>query len=62
MTLPTIEESLGPPNVECPSCEGEGWVCENHNDKTWGQGEGEGRCECGAGQPCRCRPSQWGKP
>ena len=43
-------------NAECPICEGEGWVCENHPDKTWGQGGGAGRCECGAGMPCKCTP------
>lgn len=38
-------------NVECPICLGEGWVCENHDDKPWGYGEA---CCGGAGMPCRC--------
>lgn len=48
--LRTIEEALGPRNVECPSCTA-GWVCENHPDRSWPD-----VCSCGAGMPCRCRP------
>ena len=43
-------------NVECPICEGWGWVCENHPDKVWDTSAGG--CECGAGAPCRCTPYQ----
>lgn len=41
------------PDPDCPVCGGEGWVCEEHTDKGWGQGDG---C-CGApGAPCpKCR-------
>jgi hypothetical protein len=39
--------------MACPTCNDEGWVCENHTDKAW---NAEG-CTCGAGQPCRdCNP------
>jgi len=56
--LPTIDEALGPQNVECPTCQGEGWVCENHQDVAWREGDG---CPCGgAGAPCRCRPGARG--
>jgi hypothetical protein len=41
--------------VSCTNCADEGWVCENHPDKTWNK---EG-CECGAGAPCPvCNPSE----
>jgi hypothetical protein len=54
--LPTFEEALGPANVECPHCEGWGWVCENHPDLPWESGSARD-CGCGgAGMPCRCRP------
>lgn len=37
----------------CSACQGYGWVCEAHPDKSWNDGE----C-CGApGEPCRiCNP------
>lgn len=38
-------------NVECPTCAGEGWVCENHPDRSW-----PSVCDCGAGMPCQCNP------
>lgn len=63
--LPTIEESLGPANVECPRCEGVGWVCENHPDVPWPgmvsdeaerrHAELTGGCYA-PGMPCACRP------
>ena len=49
------------PNPQCATCEDEGWVCENHNDKPWRRGEGG--CDCGAGQPCDdCNPSDRNNP
>jgi len=39
----------------CPNCNGEGWVCENHQSQPWN--EDPGGCQCGAGAPCRiCNP------
>lgn len=35
----------------CRNCAGEGWVCENHEDRPWNAAVGAG-CECGAGAPC----------
>lgn len=35
----------------CPVCQGEGWICENHPDTAWGDGL---NCCGGAGAPCRC--------
>lgn len=46
-----IERSLGPPNVECPVCEGEGWRCEEHPDLPFPHDD----C-AGPGMPCLCRP------
>jgi len=41
-------------DVGCQNCEGQGWVCENHETTPWDWGE----CECcgGAGAPCPCNP------
>jgi len=51
--VPTFEESLGPVDSACPTCGGEGWVCENHPNEPWGEGDG---CCGGAGMPCpTCR-------
>ncbi len=36
---------------ECEICYGEGWVCEDHTNKAWGDGNG---CCGGAGSPCVC--------
>ncbi|KKM65043.1 hypothetical protein LCGC14_1495290 [marine sediment metagenome] len=55
MRLPTVEQALGPPNVECPICGGEGWVCEHHPANAWSDGDG---CCGGAGMQCMCRSSQ----
>jgi len=41
------------PNMDCPICHGEGWVCEDHPDRAWGYGSG---CCGGAGIPCACNP------
>lgn len=38
----------------CTICKGEGWICENHPDKAWGEGSG---CCGGAGMPCECNTS-----
>lgn len=36
--------------ARCRNCDGEQWVCENHQDLPW---EGSGHAEnCGAGAPC----------
>lgn len=40
--------------MTCLICNDEGWVCENHPDKSWG--EGHDCCE-GAGMPCACNKS-----
>jgi len=37
---------------DCPRCNGSGLVCENHQDKEWG--DMPSGCECGAGMPCEC--------
>ena len=40
--------------MTCKNCNGEGWVCENHTDKPWGDGDA---CCGGAGSPCKfCNP------
>lgn len=51
--LPTIEEALGPPNVECPVCstgEMAGWCCEAHPSEPFPHDD----C-AGPGMPCACR-------
>jgi hypothetical protein len=40
-------------NSTCTICKGEGWVCEYHSNKAWGEGDG---CCGGAGMPCVCHP------
>jgi hypothetical protein len=42
MTLILIDKT-------CKICDGQGWVCENHQDIPWNDGEG---CCGGAGAPC----------
>lgn len=37
----------------CTICKGEGWVCEDHAYKAWGEGDG---CCAAAGMPCICHP------
>lgn len=37
----------------CEKCNGEGWVCENHDHAPWLEGDG---CCGGAGMPCDCNP------
>ncbi len=37
--------------LKCKICKGEGWVCEDHADKSWGEGNW---CCGGAGMPCVC--------
>ncbi len=39
----------------CEACGGEGWVCEDHPNKAWGEGDG---CCGGAGIPCKCNTSK----
>lgn len=41
--------------TDCETCNGTGWVCENHPLTPWGQGADE--CDCGAGMPCACNPN-----
>lgn len=37
----------------CKRCDSTGWVCENHNDRPWGEGsDADNACSCGAGEPC----------
>jgi hypothetical protein len=46
--------------TECKTCDGTGWVCENHETKPWGGvSTSEDACRCGgAGAPCPvCNPS-----
>jgi hypothetical protein len=39
------------PNCKC--CDGTGWVCENHQDRPWGDmSQRKDACNCGAGAPC----------
>lgn len=46
--LPTIDDLITC-SPECPTCRGDGLVCEDHPDRPWRDGDG---C-CGApGQPC----------
>ena len=35
----------------CPICQGEGWVCEDHPTQRWYDGHG---CCGGPGMPCKC--------
>jgi hypothetical protein len=35
--------------MKCARCHDTGWVCENHDDRPWG--DGPGACDCGAGMP-----------
>lgn len=38
--------------MNCPICEGEMWVCENHHNTPWS------KCDCGgAGCNCVCNPN-----
>jgi len=38
----------------CIICGDEGWVCENHPDRSWETGNPTD-CNCGgAGMPCKC--------
>ena len=39
--------------VTCRNCDGDGWVCENHEDRPWyGTSKRDDACDCGAGSPC----------
>lgn len=42
-------EALIAQQALCPTCKGQGWVCENHSELPWDHPDG---CNCGAGQPC----------
>ncbi len=53
--LKTISE-LDDADPLCTVCDGEGWVCEGHPDKSWGDPKNDGYCDCGAGMPCVCNP------
>lgn len=37
---------------KCEICNGELWVCENHDTQPWNATG----CMCGAGMPCICNP------
>ena len=38
----------------CPNCDGQGIVCENHWDRPWrAVSHREDACECGAGMSCQ---------
>jgi hypothetical protein len=43
---------------KCKICKGEGWVCEDHADKAWGEGDG---CCGGAGMLCICNKTPLGR-
>lgn len=37
----------------CRTCDGTGWVCENHRDKPWnGVSYRFDACDCGLAAPC----------
>ena len=40
----------------CPTCNGTGWVCENHPDRPWRASDDFSlvACGCGNGKPCHC--------
>ncbi len=41
-------------DIKCPSCDGEGLVCEDHPEVPWKDGD---NCCGGAGSPCsKCHP------
>lgn len=41
----------------CATCQGVGWVCENHPSHPWAGMTGEDECCGGAGAPCaECNP------
>lgn len=42
--------------MTCMTCNGEGWVCENHPLNKWDEGDQE--CCGGAGMPCRCNKAE----
>ena len=42
------------PNIDCAICHDEGWVCEEHPDRAWGEVKG---CGGGAGIRCACDTS-----
>lgn len=38
----------------CQNCEDIRWVCENHDNKPWGEAtDSPNSCDCGAGSPCK---------
>jgi len=45
---------------ECATCDGTGWVCENHREQPWdGESNAANACGCGAGAPCAvCTPAR----
>jgi hypothetical protein len=55
-TITEIDSS----DPSCERCAGTGWVCEEHDDKPWGDmtGPWPTSCHCGgAGKPCpECNP------
>ena len=50
--------------MKCSNCADNGWVCENHPDRPWGDpADLPGGCRCGAGMPCaECNQSNADKP
>ena len=47
----------------CELCDGEGWLCENHNNMPWREEAEKRGCQCGAGVPCRlCNPCDENNP
>ncbi|MEO8596430.1 MAG: hypothetical protein ABI759_24135, partial [Candidatus Solibacter sp.] len=56
---PTPRETVGMA-AEYKACGGTGWVCEDHDNKPWGDAStSDDACHCGgAGMPCpMCNPS-----
>lgn len=43
---------IAPAVVECRTCMGGGWVCENHPDRAWHGTADVSECCGGAGAPC----------
>ena len=52
MTITEVIERHENRHAECEFCDGTGWVCENHPDKSYEIG-----CDCGgAGMLCENKP------
>lgn len=54
MRLPyNDDETMPVAEQRCPTCDGENWVCESHQNKPWRQkSDVQDGCYCDAGVPC----------